>query len=119
MSDYVADTNPDLPDRDFEHINPQKCLKTLNQELAKDYRTEELKAFVSKFKNDIDTVEIIGHNLGEVDERYFTELNKMLSKNAKVNYWLFDESEENKKEYFLKSNFRDHPIQIKNYPEVE
>ena len=101
---------------DYNPFNPQQCLKTLNQELEKDYQTEELKAFVSKFKNDIDTVEIIGHNLGEVDAPYFTEMNKMLSKNVKINYWLFDEKEEYEKSCFLKSIFRGHTIQIKFYP---
>ena len=105
--------------RNYEYnpSKPQKCLEALNQELKKDYQIDELVRFVTKYKDDIDTVEIIGHNLGEVDEQYFEELNKLIPRNAIINYWLFDECEEEEKKAFLNSNFHGHPILIKTYPE--
>ena len=107
--------------RNYEYnpFYPQKCLKALNQELKKDYQFDELKSFVMKYKDDIDTVEIIGHNLGEVDEQYFKELNKLLPKQTKINYWLYNEDEEDEKRGFLNSNLHGHPIQIKYYPEED
>ena len=102
---------------EYNPSKPQKCLEALNQELKKDYQIDELVRFVTKYKDDIDTVEIIGHNLGEVDEQYFEELNKLIPRNAIINYWLFDECEEEEKKAFLNSNFHGHPILIKTYPE--
>lgn len=104
---------------EYNPNNPQKCLFALNQELKKNYKINELTDFVYKFQDQIDTVEIIGHSLGNVDIPYFIKLNEIIAKSTKIKYWLFDENEENEKKSFLHSYFYNHPIQIKKYPKEQ
>ena len=102
---------------EYDPFKPQKCLRTLNQELKKDYQIKSLDDFISRQSNLIDTVEIIGHNLGEVDEPYFKELNKLIPKSAEIVFWVYDCDTEEEKLECLRKLFPKHKIVTKYYPD--
>ena len=101
---------------DEDPFKPNECLKVLNQKLEKSYQLNELESFVTPHAADIDTLEIIGHALGKVDEPYFKILNKILSKNTKIVYWVYDMDSEDEKLKKLDYLFRKHPIELTYYP---
>lgn len=96
-------------------FKPNECLKALNQKLKKAYKLDELEAFVKPYVAKIDTLEIIGHALGKVDELYFKVLNRILPKSTKIAYWVYDIDSENEKLKILKRLFSKHSIELKNY----
>lgn len=97
-------------------FKPNECLKVLNQKLEKTYQLNEIESFVKPHVANIDTVEIIGHALGKVDNPYFKILNKILLESTKIVYWVYDIDYEEEKLKTLKRLFCKHPVEAKYYP---
>lgn len=100
---------------EYNEMMPNRCLKNMNKQLEKSYQLELFKEVIQN--QNIETVEIIGHDLGVVDEPYFKLLNKFLTKDTIVNYWLWDEDKECEKSNKLKELFPQKITNIVFYPE--
>lgn len=102
---------------EYNPFNPQKCLKSLNQKLVKNYQKQALDNFLNNKYEKIDIVEIIGHNLGDVDRLYFDSLNRRIRKDVEIIFWVYDIDTAEKKKATLEEYFPDHRITLKDYPE--
>lgn len=85
--------NSNLPE--FDLSTPENRLTNLNAEFIKDYQLNMLETFL-KNKN-VSRIIIMGHGLGEIDERYFSRLNLLFSNVKNVIY--FFHYNKNEKDY--------------------
>lgn len=102
---------------EFDAMIPNRCLRNMNQYLEKKYQLNSLEEFIKN--NSIESVEIIGHDLGIVDDPYFELLNKYLLKNAIIKYWIWDEKKESDKRKKLEELFPSKNIEMLYYPDEE
>ncbi len=103
-----------VSDEDINPMNPNYGLKNLNSFLQKDYRLSQVQDFLkNKY---ITEIEIIGHDIGPVDDPYFETLNSIVPKETIIKYWLYDWTKKDEKENKLKKLFPNHKISICPYP---
>jgi hypothetical protein len=101
-------------EHDYNPFKPTECLKQVNQTLTKNFQISSLVRFIETNSN-FDTIEIIGHNLGIVDRKYFEEINNLITHKVIIKYWLYDTVKEKEKKIELEKCFVNHPIIIKYY----
>lgn len=99
---------------EFNPIEPNYGLKNLNSHLIKNFQLPSLQDFIRN--KDITELEIIGHDIGPVDDCYFRSLNSIISVNCKINYWLYDKTKEIEKRKKLKMLFTTQNVSICYYP---
>lgn len=102
---------------EYNAMMPNRCLRNMNKLLEKEYQLELFQKII--LNQNIETVEIIGHDLGVVDEPYFKLLNKYLNKGSNINYWLWDIKKKKEKTEKLKELFPQNITNIIFYPEEE
>ena len=80
------------------------------------FQNKALEDFIKNDKEKIEKIEIIGHDIGPVDDTYFETLNQLIPEMTVIKYWLFDKTKEGEKKQKLQELFPGHIIQIIYYP---